>query len=432
MHLNLIAFKQIFIPENRQRKEFDSEYLVDLSTSIDRNGLINLPVLKEGNTLVAGECRLKAIEYLWSMGGKLRYQGQEIPDGLVPFQNLKNLDPIDAFEIELEENIRRKDLTWQESAAATSQLLELRRLQAEKKGIDAPTVAQIASEIRGTSGQAYEKTRAEIIVSRHMSDPDVAKAKSAKDALKTIKRKEDLRRSAALGVSVGATFTSAVHTLQKGNALTLMTELPSGEFDCILTDPIYGIDAQDFNDSGGKTAGGHFYDDSYELWKTHMHVLATEGYRFTKPLAHLYAFCDVTNFPEMKAIFFERGWKVFRTPLVWVNPTGMRAPWPDQGPQRKYQTILYAVKGNKHVNQLAPDVLTFPSDPNLNHNAQKPVALFTELLSRSLKPGDSVIDPFCGSGTIFPAAHGLKVRATGFELDDSAYGIAVKRLGDLK
>jgi DNA modification methylase len=59
------------------------------------------------------------------------------------------------------------------------------------------------------------------------------------------------------------------------------------------------------------------------------------------------------------------------------------------------------------------------------------VSLYEDLLKRSARPGDSVLDPFAGSGTIFPAAHSLKIKATGIELDPSAYGIAVKRLGEL-
>jgi site-specific DNA-methyltransferase (adenine-specific) len=94
--------------------------------------------------------------------------------------------------------------------------------------------------------------------------------------------------------------------------------------------------------------------------------------------------------------------------------------------------LLYAVRGDRPVTKLAPDVLTYPTDPNLNWAAQKPVALYQDLLVRSCRPGDSVLDPFAGSGTIFPAAHPLKIRATGIELSPEAYGIAIQRLGELK
>lgn len=430
--MKLVPRQQIVISENRQRKEVDHSYVTELAQSIERNGLINLPVLRDNKLLIAGECRLRAIDFLWATGGRLRYGGAEVPEGLVPFQDLTNLDPVDAYEIELEENIRRKDLTWQEQADATSKLMELRQAQAAKKGEEAPSVMSIAIELRGDTGAAFEQTRAELLVAKHLSNPEVAKAKTAKEALKILKRQEDLKRSEELGKALGPTFSAQSHTLLNTHALAWLHQAVEGQFDCILTDPIYGIGAHEFNDSGGKAAGGHFYNDSYELWQEHMVILANHGLRVTKPQAHLYAFCDVDRFSEMKTIFTGAGWKVFRTPLVWVNPTAIRAPWPDQGPQRKYQLILYCVKGDKHVKNLRPDVLTYPSDENLNHHAQKPVALYSDLLSRSCGPGDAVLDCFCGSGPIFPSAHGLKIRATGIELDSAAYGIAAKRLQELK
>jgi DNA modification methylase len=110
----------------------------------------------------------------------------------------------------------------------------------------------------------------------------------------------------------------------------------------------------------------------------------------------------------------------------------MRAPWPQQGPQRKWQLILYAIKGEKYAKRLAPDVITCTSDPNLGHPATKPVKLLVDLLSRSCTAGDTVLDAFMGSGSLVVAAHQLKIKATGIELDQGAYGIACKRLGELK
>ena len=60
--------------------------------------------------------------------------------------------------------------------------------------------------------------------------------------------------------------------------------------------------------------------------------------------------------------------------------------------------------------------------------AQKPIALYQDLLSRSYRPGDKVLDPFCGSGPIFPAAHSLKCEATGIEIEPGNYGISVSRI----
>jgi len=212
-----------------------------------------------------------------------------------------------------------------------------------------------------------------------------------------------------------------------------LASAPSDTFDIILTDPPYGMNADAFGNSG--KAGEyteHAYEDSADFALECYMLLATEGYRVTKENAHLYAFCDIDLFATIKSVFAAAGWKVFRTPLVWFKPTAFRAPWPEQGPQRKYEIIFYAVKGDRKVNKLFGDVLTYSTDDNLGHQAQKPVALLIDLLSRSYRPGDKVLDPFCGSGSIFPAGHELKCEVTGIEVNSQHYGLALQRIQSLE
>lgn len=433
-----LQFKDILVPENRQRKDFDQEKLMDLALSIEKNGLFHPIVVRQNDAgqilLVAGERRMKAIELIWALGRSFKYNNIGVVETLVPINWLGELDPIDAYEAELEENIRRIDLTWQEKAAATTQLYELRRLQAEKRNEPPPGIEELSAE---TSGN-YEDTRARIMVAKHLDDPEVAKAKSLTEGLKILKRKEELKRSAELAKEIGPRFHSGLHKLTKGNCIEILSQIPDNLYDVVLTDPPYGMNAQDFNDSGGKAAGAHFYDDSPEEWVRLMKGFLPQICRVTKTQAHLYMFCDIDNFWHAKqlmawaAMETKTSWRIFRTPLIWFNPQGMRAPWPEHGPQRKYQTCLYAIKGNKPALKLAGDVIQCGTDENLNHQAQKPMALYRELLSRSVRPGDTVIDPFCGTGTIFPVAHELKCIASGIELDEAAFGIAAKRLEGLK
>jgi site-specific DNA-methyltransferase (adenine-specific) len=437
MQLHIFPVEDIKIPENRQRKIFDETAIQELAASIADNGLIQPIVVRseEGSnelSLVSGERRLKALDIVWGFGQEVRCGTKVIPERCVPCLFLGDIDPIDAFEIELEENIRRTDLDWKERAQAVNQLFELRNQQAKRDGKPPVNVAALAEELSGgPSGGYQESVRKDIILARNLDNPAVAKAATKHEAFKALQRSEESRKNEELGRIVGATFTSASHTLIKGDCLEKLKELPNESFDVILTDPPYGIGADEYGDSGGKTAGAHFYDDSFENFKELMIRFGAQIGRLAKPQSHLYLFCDIENFKFLKDLFTPE-WKVFRTPFIWINPTAMRTPWIDQGPQRKWQMILYAVKGNKTVTRIYPDVLTYPSDPNLGHQAQKPVALYSDLLNRSVRPGDSVLDPFAGTGVIFPAAHGHKCKATGIEIDEVAYGIAAKRLKELK
>lgn len=433
---------QLTISPTRQRREFDDAKTQELARSIQAHGLFHPPVVRilpdATVQLVAGERRLRAIEQLRFLGKTFSFDGKTVGEDLIPCVVLGELNEFAAEEAELDENIRRVDLTWQERAAATSKLMALRDRQAVSVGAPLPKVAAIAQEVRGSSeGVNQETTRRELIVAKSLADPEIQGAKTVDDAFKILKRREETQRRVDLAVSVGRTFTAAAHTALNVDAAAWMQAYAGELFHVILTDPPYGMGADQFGDSGGiggvgsKTTAEHNYDDSYESWKAIMAWFAPQSFRVTRPQAHLYAFCDFDRFHELKGYLTAAGWSCFRTPLVWHNPNKARAPWPDRGPQRKYEICIYANKGQKPVTKIFPDLVTYTSDDNLGHQAQKPVGLFLDLLRRSVAPGDSVLDPFAGSGTIFPAAHELKCMATGLEQAPQHYALCLKRLEKL-
>lgn len=441
--MKLILASAIKIAANRQRQSFDANYLRELSDSIQSKSLLHAPILRvvgEDYFLVAGECRLRAVKDIYDLGGAFRHDGEAVREGFIPYTLLDDLDPLAAEEAELEENIRRRDLTWQERALATKRLTVLRGKQAAVAGLSHPTSADIARELfpeatstlaDGELGVYQAQTRQESIVADHLDDPEVRAAKSAPEAFKILKRKEATRKNAELAESVGKVYTSEVHRVLNEDSLVWLTKCPAETFDVILTDPPYGMGADEFGDAGGAAIQQHNYLDSPENFQRIMNIFVEHSFRVTKAQAHLYCFCDIDWFMELRLKFSEAGWWVHRTPIIWNKPSGNRVPWPQHGPQRKWEMLLYAVKGKKPILKIAPDVITFPADDNLGLSAQKPVALFEDLLRRSCYPGDSILDPFCGTGTIFAAAHNLKCKATGIELDPASFGIAVKRVGEL-
>ena len=438
-----VSIETLAVSAARQRREFLPAAINELAESIVTNGLLQAPVARFADgkvTLVAGERRLRAMSDLHELGRAFTYNGEAVPPGMIPCTSLGDLTDLQAWEAELEENIRRVDLTWQERAQATAQLMELRRLQAEEEERPMPRVVDIARELDrvapstpdGMAGGPATETRNELIVSRFLHDKDVAAAPSLKEAVKILKKREERERQSELAASVGLTFTSASHRLEHANCIEWMSAAPPAQFDIILTDPPYGMGADQFGTSGvGVSAAAHFYDDSYEMWANVMDYFAMQSFRLAKLSAHLYAFCDFDRFHEFKAKLTRAGWKVHRTPLIWSNPDGFRAPWPEQGCQRKYELILYAVKGDRKVISLKGDVLEYRKDASVGHPAQKPVPLLIDLLRRSARPGDVVLDPFMGSGSTVEACHTLRLPCTGIEQDASAYGIAVERVREL-
>lgn len=433
MTRRFVSVAAIRVRPDRIRKEFPEGDNRDLQESIQSIGMLQPVVLsydEGGYILEAGERRLKAVQELYDLGGSFLFESEPVPPGLIPYVLLSDLSIIDRLQVEVDENNCRVNFTWQERAVATDKLLRLRQLQATAAHAPQPAPLALATEAFPDFHPvaAQEAVRKDLILARNLHDPDVKNAKSADDAIKTLKRKEAAAKNLDLAERIGASLTASSHTLLNADSLDWMKSQPSGQYDVILTDPPYGMGADGFGDSGGKTVGNHFYDDTPETALECYIALAREGFRLTKPEAHLYAFCDIELFQALKVIFSREGWRVFRTPLLWHKQTAYRAPWPEHGPQRKYECLIYAIKGDRKTTKLSGDVLTFPSDPNLGHPAQKPVALYQELLSRSAHPGDRIFDPFAGTGPILSAGHNLKCTVTAIELDQAAYGIAAERL----
>jgi DNA modification methylase len=444
-----IHIDQILISDDRQRKEFDPDTLEELRIDIEEHGLFNAVVLRpeltpldapDQWTLVQGERRLRAMRDIISLGGRIRHDGEECPEGHVPFTTLGELDPLKAQIAELHENLKRANLTWQEEAAATQRIMQLRSALAAEAQEPAPTTVDIMREIADvpkdatstTFPTAHTKVRDQLAVARHLDDPDVKAAKTLKDAFKTLKRKEEAKRNEETAKAMGTTFSAASHKIFNADAYEWLLACAPNQFDVIVTDPPYGMGADEFGDSDGKAAGAHGYEDSEAVARECYYNLAFRGYEAAKEQAHLYAFCDIDAFPWAREMLKNAGWWVHRTPLIWHKPNGSRVPWPEHGPQRKYELILYAVKGKKPVTGIYPDVISVPTEPNLGNSAQKPVALYLELLKRSARPGDSVLDCFAGTGPLLRAAHEMKCIATLVEKDPAQYGIILGRAKELK
>jgi len=443
----LIALDRIQVKPNRQRRNFDLAALQELGTSLGESafGMMHPIVLEpaEGGKffLVAGERRFRATKMRAELTQTIRFCGDEVPVGFIPANDIGALDPIDAFEAELEENIRREDLTIVEKAQATAQLMELRSAQAAREGRPAPTVADITREIYdipkntapGALGGFATNVRDQLMVARHADKPEVQKATSLKEAVKVIKKMEVAQANAQLAATVGPAFTVEMVKLDNIDSMEWAKTAASNQFDLIITDPPYGMGADEFGDSGASApaVGAHSYDDSYENWLKIMEVFCPQSFRLAAPDAHAYVFCDFDRFTDLRARMQAAGWKVFRTPIIWHNPDGFRTPWVEKGPQRKYECILFALKGEKKVNAVKGDVLLYKKDAATGHPAQKPVSLITDLLARSYRPDSHVWDGFVGSGAVAEACYEYKVRFTGQERDPTHYGTALKRVKGL-
>lgn len=433
---------EVFVPEGRIRRSFDPARHAELVASILSKGLLHPPVVEDSGALLAGERRLRALREISEAGKTYHCNGKWIAPHLIFTTDIRELSATDRLEAELEENTIRVDISWQEKAEATAALHTLRLAQAAEAtmpGLAPPEHVrrEVAAEIRGKAPEEVSRSdmadvRADLLVqtwlSNHPDDTEVSGAKSRADALKVIETKLSDEHRSALARRFLSSRSDSGHILQKVDLLLALANTPEGVYDCICTDPPWGVGADQW--TNGDSIRQHSYlDDMATFDKIHL-ALAQDGFRVCKPKAHIYLFCDFAKFERLMKLFRSFGWDVWPRPLIWWRgrQVGL-APRPEHGPKQTYECILFANKGNKRVLELRPDVLLYPpASGDLVRAAAKPVGVYHDLLSRSVLPGDEVLDPCCGSGPILPAANALRCRATCYDIADDAIGLASQRL----
>lgn len=431
----------------RQRRERPRGFIDQLKQSIISKGLMHPVVLslqekgeQEVWVLVAGESRFIAMSQLHTDGIPFKCNGALIPVGQIPYVRLGDLTADDLAEAELQENIIRANLTWQEEAEAKVLIFKLRQKQ-DPSFNQTDMAKEIVETDETTTVQAEQSfLQRALMVQPHMHKPRVRAAKTLKEATKVVLDEMENNFKANL-LQSGAVQSN--HKLIKGDALEVLPKLPAGQFDAIIVDPPYGIDADKYRtptkEAGEKKFhGGHHYQDSQEYSDRFCEAIFKEGFRLLRPRGIIFLFCDPDRFHSMRDMAARMAFSCWRTPIIW-HKQGQQsafAPWGSGGFVRSYEMLLFATKGQKILAiPGGPDVLSFArvSVATKVHAAEKPVELLTHLLQRACIPGDKLLDPCCGSGSIFAAADAMKVSVTGIEIDEVYHEQAAARLvGEVK
>lgn len=418
--------EDIVVSPDRQRKTFDEKKILELAESIERIGILHplvVEALPDGEfRLVAGERRLRACRALLGRSEPVLIRsGQQSVKGLIPAIEHSTLTDDQRYEMELAENLERENLTWQETTEAVAKYHNFKLEKATAKG-SVQTLEKTRVELQKAKSTVVDAVR----LAPHLKDPEVAKAASAKEALKIVERKAAEQHRAQLAVRFDKSKTP--HILIHGDALEELAKLPDSSFDVILTDPPYGVGAQSF---GEQARTAHNYDDRPEVVLPLLEKLAQEAHRLAKPTGCIFMFCALRHWEKLHLDFTLAGWTVRDLPLIWYKLNNGMLPVPDKEPRQTYECILFAYREQFRVaKQGLSDVLTYAPPTKLLHAAQKPAALLADLLGRVALPGAKILDPFAGSGSIFLACNGLRLVATAVEGVEANYHTALSRIND--
>lgn len=421
--------EEIYVPEDRVRKEFDKEKLKKLAESITRLGQCQPGVcaMRDGKIwLSAGERRLRACEL-----AKMPYT----------FVLKEEADELMLLEIEVEENLNRVNLSWQEEVLANQKLEAYRSAQRKKEG-DNYTVRDQARETEQSVGQVQEMRELAEFMKHFDEVKDASTITEAKKVVKKLKSiairaklfqdAEKIVQSKAIIEEPGSTL-SFVPTTEKlviggkeiaidrildldrrlilGKMEEKLEQFKDESIQIVLFDPPWGVEQQASRE-GFEDDSGHqeYYQDGLEDFYEKFSLWLRLLWKKMAPNSHLYLFFGITKHEYVYSTLETANFQVNRMPIYWIKQGQHWTRNPEIWPGRAVEPIAFARKGQKKLQRTCPDyVLTPPPTGRIKqlHPSAKHPDVYLDLLKRSALPGDVVLDPMAGSGMAGVAADAL-------------------------
>jgi len=199
-----------------------------------------------------------------------------------------------------------------------------------------------------------------------------------------------------------------------GDCLTIMPDLATGSVDFVLTDPPYLARYQSRD-------GRRVPNDDNDAW---LKPAFAEIYRILARDRFAVSFYGWPHADQFLTAWRAAGFRVaghFVFPKPYASSTGVL----------RYQHECAYLLAKGHPQALAQpigDVIAWRYTGNRLHPTQKPLSVLLPLIETFSAPGETVLDPFAGSGSTLAAAKELGRAYLGIELDATYHGIASARL----
>ena len=398
MKVKNIPLSDIII-KDRFRQELGS--LASLSESIAEKGLIQ-PITVDTNLVLIAGGRRHAAAILAGL--------DEIPCIIRDI-----VDEIDAREIELFENIHRKDMEWQEQIRL---IARIHTLMIEKHGDNWTQLAtsKLLGRSRSAVTDAVELSEAMEVI------PELEESSTADSARKKYKRvieevivKEALNEAKEKNQKRAIIWASDHFVV--ADVFKRIGAIADGVMHFAEVDPPYGIDLKKMR----KDKGEHLktYDEiDAKDYPGFIEEISKQIYRVLYPNA----FCVWWHGPTWSSMvlgtLLNVGFKVDIIPAIWYKPGGGFTNSPNTKLARSYEPFFVCTKGEPMLRARGrSNVYAIPGVPPSQriHATERPVELIQEILRTFAYPQARVIVPFLGSGNTLIACY--KEGMTGFGYD---------------
>lgn len=439
-----LRLEEILPRQNSQRqKPAGVEALAD---SIIRLGLLQPIVVDENNTLVAGGNRLEAYKLLQKTYGDAW--------GKIPCIRKSTLSEDNSKLIELEENVKRTDLSWQERALAYNSLAELLT-----KCYPDETVDKLAARVGLAIAhfQVYRKVgrallagheRVKVAPNLQAADNILSRERNRKadnefnelfSLITSDEEDEELDPELPLqsdDLDLPKTClpkaTAKEVTPIKPNPKKVVLNLDfiewvksySGpKFNLIHCDFPYGIN-HGKSAMGGTKSGWDAYEDSPDVYYSLLKSLLIYRDNIMLPSCHIIFWLSArfdyevetrrminTLAPELS---------VDEYALIW-HKTDNKGIIRDvqHTPRHIYEKALFITRGDRQIIKAIGDVYGAPTrKTDATHISEKPVPVLRHFFQLFVDEYTELLDPTCGGGSALRAAASMGAkRVLGIELN---------------
>jgi site-specific DNA-methyltransferase (adenine-specific) len=203
-------------------------------------------------------------------------------------------------------------------------------------------------------------------------------------------------------------------TVTHGDCIEVMRRMRWASVDFILTDPPYLVNYRD-------RSGRSIANDNDDAW---LKPAFRQMHRVLRPDSLCVSFYGWNRTDAFMTAWREAGFQIVGH-IVFRKRYASKARFLSY----EHESAYLLAKGRPRLPaQPVPDVLEFPYSGNRLHPTQKPVEPLKTLIRAFTRPGQVVLDPFCGSGSTLAAAQELERRFIGIDIDATHCRTARKRL----
>lgn len=428
---------------NRIRKDLGD--ILGLANSIKENGLIEPIVLAHDYKHIDEECDVAEI-FIKLVAGERRLTAMKSL-GMTELihathyiwrSELESDDPKKRLlfsAIEMEENVRRKDLSWQEQVIGKAKLLAIMQEIYGEPTQGRPSEAQKASNQPGFGVRKLAAMLGES-AAQTSEDLNLAALLDKVPSLKSEANREDARRkftSEAIKALISMkTSTVPIDNtfarMYQGNFIDHVYEFIVGEsVDLVYIDLPYGVNLDKMDKHQSTKLE---YEDTRPTIVRMLEDVARESYRILKNDRFAVFWFGFNYYKELFDALTLYGFEVNPVPFIWLKNTGS-TQLPLLLYANSYEQALVVRKGvPRFIRPGQKNSAMFPAEQSKLHIAQQPVELVKRFIMDMTMPDATVCDLMCGSGTTGVAALELGRKAILFEQDKSIYDYAKMRIED--